>query len=126
MIDAAMMMCMCVCVVATTVTKVRRIFTDYYSCTDVRETKEALGVFLKEASVALELQLDLEPELDPSSSSNVGTVGSFPSSTSSSPAARLASRLKTRLLESSERLNYHLDGDQPMVLYRFWVRSVSA
>lgn len=36
----------------------------------------------------------------------------------------LSCRLKAQLLESSERLDYHLDGDQPMVLYRLWLRFV--
>lgn len=85
--------------------QVRRVFADYYTCTDVRETTESLGVFLKEAIAAL--------ELDPPPSSFADTVP---------PEKRLASRLKDRLLETSERLNYHLDGDDPMVLYRFWMR----
>ncbi|CAN0378880.1 unnamed protein product [Pylaiella littoralis] len=106
-------------------TAIRRIFYDYYSCTDVRETKKSLGVFLKEASAALEQELGRSS----STSTGIGSLSS-PSSpsplssspSSSSPAARIASRLKARLLESSERLNYHLDGDQPMTLYRFWIR----
>lgn len=85
--------------------QVRRVFADYYSCTDVREATKSLGVFLKEATAALELD---------SSSSRSGSV--FP--------ARLASRLKARLLQTADRLNYHLDGDKPMVLYRLWNRLV--
>lgn len=87
------------------------MFADYYSCTDVRETTGSLGVFLEEAAAALDLE-------DPSTSS---------SPSSSPPGAwptHIVSLLKARLLESSERLNYHLDGDQPMVLYRLWIRCV--
>ncbi|CAN0267963.1 unnamed protein product [Ectocarpus sp. 8 AP-2014] len=82
---------------------VRRVFAEYYSCTDVRETTESLGVFLEEATAALELDC---------STSRSGSV--FP--------AHLASRLKARLLQTADRLNYHLDGDKPMVLYRLWNR----
>lgn len=90
--------------------QVRLVFADYYSCTDVRETTKSLGFFLQEAIVALELAAHF---------SRTGTaVDSEPS------PARLASRLKVRLRESSEKLTYHLDGDDPMVLYRFWTRFV--
>lgn len=71
----------------------------------MRETTESLGVFLKEATAALELDC---------STSRSGSV--FP--------GHLASRLKARLLQTADRLNYHLDGDKPMVLYRLWNRFV--
>lgn len=85
------------------------VFADYYSCTDTREATKSLGVFLQEAIAALELVSGFSPAAVDGATS----------------PARLASRLKARLLESSEKLNYHLDGDQPMVLYRFWMRFVS-
>lgn len=53
-------------------------------------------MFLEEATAALE-GTDVSPE-------------------------NLYRRFKAELLETSERLDYHLDGDLPMVLYRFWNR----
>lgn len=90
--------------------QVRMVFADYYSCTDTRDTTKSLGVFLEEAIAALEL------------GSHSSTTGAANDSVPS--PARLASRLKARLLESSEQLTYHLDGDDPMVLHRFWMRFV--
>lgn len=96
--------------------QVRLVFADYYSCTDVRETTKSLGVFLQEAIVALELA---------SHSSDTTTTIATASAIHGEPSpARLAARLRARLLESSEKLTYHLDGDDPMVLYRFWMRFV--
>ncbi|CAM9213498.1 unnamed protein product [Hapterophycus canaliculatus] len=89
---------------------VRRVFADYYSCTDVRETTGSLGVFLEEAAAVL----DLAPSSSSSSSAARGDVSAWP--------AHVASLLEARLLESSEQLNYHLDGDEPMLLYRLWIR----
>lgn len=36
----------------------------------------------------------------------------------------LATELQKHMLDSSERLDYHLDGDLPMVMYRLWLRYV--
>lgn len=101
------------------------VFADYYSCTDVRETTESLGVILQEAVVALELASHSHSAAD----TGTGTGTGDPTNTAidgeePSPPARLASRLKARLLETSEKLTYHLDGDDEMVLYRFWARFV--
>lgn len=74
----------------------KRVWTDYYTNSDVRESTGSLGVFLAEATAALE-------------------------GTGASPE-HLSRRFKAELLQTSERLDYHLDGDQPMVLYRFWNR----
>lgn len=73
------------------------MFAAYYTCSDLREAKEPLRVFLSEATAAL--QAGESPE-------NLGLL------------------LKTRLLRNSERLDYHLDGDLPMVMYRLWLRWV--
>ena len=62
----------------------------------MRESTGSLGVFLSEATAALD-NTGLSPE-------------------------NLSRRFKTELLQTSERLDYHLDGDLPMVLYRFWNR----
>lgn len=55
----------------------------------------SLEVFLNEATAALDTGLSSED---------------------------LGARLKTRMLENAERLDFHLDGDLPMVLYRLWLR----
>lgn len=75
--------------------KVRRVWDVYYTCTDVGDTTETLGVFLEGVTAALDAGMSPED---------------------------LSSRLKAHLLQSAERLDYHLDGDQPMVLYRLWLR----
>lgn len=77
--------------------QVRRIWAEYYTCSDVRETTECLGVFLNEATRALDAGL--------------------------SPG-EINVRLKAKLIENAQRLDYHLDGDDPMVLYRLWLRWV--
>eukprot|EP00904_Undaria_pinnatifida_P006337 jgi/Undpi1/2833/HiC_scaffold_14.g06210.m1 len=72
-----------------------RVWTDYYTNSDVRESRESLGVFLVESTAALD-------------------AGASPEN--------LSRLLKAELLRTSERLDYQLDGDLPMVLYRFWNR----
>ena len=71
------------------------MWTDYYTNSDVRESTESLGVFLVESTAALD-------------------AGASPEN--------LSRLLKAELLRTSERLDYQLDGDLPMVLYRFWNR----
>lgn len=71
------------------------MWSAYYSCSDMRDTTEPLQVFLGEATAALDAGM---------------------------PPGDLAARLKSKLLESPERIDYHLDGDMPMVLYRLWLR----
>ena len=73
------------------------MFAAYYTCSDLREAQEPLRVFLLEAMAALE---------------------------AGESSGRIASLLKKSLLRNSQRLDYHLDGDLPMVLYRLWLRWV--
>lgn len=73
----------------------RRIWSQYYSTSEMRDTLGPLEVFLAAATAALD-------------------AGISPTD--------LATELQKHMLDSSERLDYHLDGDLPMVMYRLWLR----
>lgn len=75
--------------------KARRVWSQYYTTSTLRDTLKPLEAFLEEATAALD-------------------AGMTPDD--------LGARLKQHMLDNSERLDYHCDGDLPMVLYRLWLR----